>query len=345
MTDAVLPSEGRANGNGASASAQAAQRWGAGEGTAGPSPAAMLDGLAASDLLPGLGAPAYGEVVDQLSTRHVGAGACLVAKDDPADSLFVVLEGRVEVVLDTDDGTQQLSEVGAGGVVGEIGLLAGDTRSATVRGLTDCEVVVVPEAAMRQLMASHPGPAEDLVRRATERLRRTQVIAHFTELFGVIDPSALQLIEQLVDWVHLPAGSRLFAEGDEGDAAYLVAAGRLRAYRHTNGVEVEIGEIGRAELVGEMSLIDAEVRSASLFAVRDTQLIRFSRSAYEELLQSYPRVAVEVAHIALRRTRAAAARPGPHRLSVVVVPVSPGLDLRGFVDRLTSAFGPGGRSL
>ena len=144
-------------------------------------------------------------------------------------------------------------------------------------------------------------------------------------------------------WVTIPAGSCLFREGDAGDAAYIVAAGRLRAFRHVGGVEVEIGEVGRAELVGEMSLVDGQPRTASLFAVRDTQLIRFSRAAYEQLLDRYPRVGLEVARIALGRSRAAGHRDGARQLSIVVVPISAGIDAHAFVEELTAALGPDAR--
>lgn len=300
--------------------------------------------LARSDLMPSLDAADFEVAADEVHIRHLEAGEKLVSRGDAADRLFVVAGGELEVVLDTDAGAQQLSVMGPGTVVGEIGLLAGDTRSATVRAVTPAEVVSLSSEGLRRLVAAHPAGGEELARRATERLRRTQVIDHFTRLFGVIDPEVLRVVEQLVSWVSVPAGAQLFAQGDEGDAAYLVAAGRLRASRRTPaGVETDIGEVGRAELLGEMSLIDGEPRYASVYAMRDSQLIRFSRAAYQELLDRYPRVGLEVAQIALRRTLRRHDREHHRRLSVVVVPASPGLDVRAFVDELTAALGPDAR--
>jgi NTE family protein/lysophospholipid hydrolase len=294
--------------------------------------------------MPNLQAADFQEVAEEIHVRRLAAGEELVRRGEAADRLFVIAAGQLEVVLETGTGAQQLSVLGAGMVVGEIGLLAGDTRSATVRAVTTAEVVSLSSGGVRRLIAAHPAGGEELARRATERLRRTQVIDHFTQMFGVIDPQVLRVVEQLVSWVSLPAGAELFAQGDEGDAAYLVAAGRLRASRRTpGGVETEIGEIGRAELLGEMSLVDGEPRYASVHAMRDSQLIRFSRAAYEELLDRYPRVGLEVAQIALRRTRHRAERDRHRRLSIVVVPASPGVDVRAFVAELTSALGPDAR--
>ena len=305
----------------------------------------MFEALAASELMPGLRAVDFAPMVEELSELDLTAGEELLGRDDASDRLFVVLKGRLEVSVETEHGHQILATVEPGGVFGEIGMLAGGSRSAAVRALTDARVATLTAAGLEQLVAAHPVQGEALAQRATERLRRTQVIEHVSTSFGVIDPEALAEVEQLVDWVTVPAGARLFREGDPGDAAYVVAAGRLRAFRQVGGVEVEIGEVGRGELVGEMSLVDGEPRTASVYAVRDTQLIRFSRDAYESLLTRYPRVGLEVARIALRRTRSAPDLDRTRQLSVVVVPVSTGdrrPRLRGRADRSPRPRGPHG---
>lgn len=344
MTDSLVPpAKGAGDPPVSSVREQARLRWGATgdhlDGAAVPA----LEALAASDLMPGLRAIDYAPIADELAARRFTGGDEVVTTDDEADRLFVVASGELEALIDTDHGEQKLGTVGPGGVIGEIGLLAGDSRSATVRAVTDCDVVEISVDGFRRLLALYPAHGEDLARRATERLRRTQVIDHITHLFGIIDPEVLEIIEGLVEWVTVPAGTRLFAEGEEGDAAYLVAAGRLRAFRQTAGVEVEVGEIGRAELVGEMALLDGDRRGATVYAVRDSQLIRFSRAAYDELLERYPRVGLEVAQIAIRRSRGTSDRDHARRLSVVVVPASPSVDVRSFIDDLSEALGAGAR--
>ena len=150
--------------------------------------------------------------------------------------------------------------------------------SATVRSITASEVAVIPRTVFDQLLAHHPEASEELARRALDRLRRTQLVAHFNQQFGVFDPEALAEVEARAEWVQLRAGATLFEEGEPGDAAYLVATGRLRVTQAgRDGRVEEIGDVGRGELVGEMSLVDGEPRTASVDAVRDTHLIRFSR--------------------------------------------------------------------
>ena len=301
--------------------------------------------LARSQLLAGVPPSAFAAVGDEISSIRLTAGEELFARGEIARHLFVVASGRLEVLLEGEAGSQQLSVLGKGAVVGEIGLIAGDTRSATVRALTASEVVAVTAAGFRRLLAENPGHADEVAARATERLRRTQLIEHFNRLFGIIEPDVLALVELLMEWVSVPAGTRLFAEDEPGDSAYLVATGRLAAFRRDgSGAEVEIGQLARGDIVGELSLIDGDPRSATVYAVRDSQLIEFSRAAYEEMLDRYPRIGLAVARMALGRQRAGA-RGGPHRRSFMLVAAGPGVDIRAFADRLTSALGRGARTV
>ena len=317
------------------------------EGAPGGTASALADALAQSELLRGATKIEFEHIQDQIHAVHLEAGDELIAKGDDAEHLFVVVDGQLEVVLDTGNGTQQLSLLRPGAVVGEIGLLAGDTRSATVRAVSACDLVAVSAEGVRRLLAENPAHAEELARRASQRLRRGQLIEHFTRLVGVIDPDLLATIEEFMEWVSVPAGTQLFAEGDVGDAAYLVATGRLRAFRRNNqtGADVEIGEIGRAELVGEMALLDGGPRSASVYSVRDSQLIRFSRAAYDELLHRYPHIGLQIAQMALRRTRstAPATRGRERRLSFALVAATPGVDVIAFAEHLAGALGPTAR--
>jgi predicted acylesterase/phospholipase RssA/CRP-like cAMP-binding protein len=302
----------------------------------------LVAAVATSQLLPGVDAEAFEDVRRELRAVHLSPGDQLFARGDESDDVFVVVDGVLDATVETMNGRQQLSLLRSGDVIGEIGLLVGDTRAASVRAISEAHLVALSADGFRHLLAEHPVAGEELARRATERLRRTQLIEYFSNLFGVIDLDVLSEVQELMTWVTVPAGTRLFSQGDEGDAAYLVATGRLRVFRRgDNGTEVEIGEVGRAELIGEMSLVDGEPRTSSVDAVRDSQLVRFTRATYEELLNRYPRVGLEVAKMALRRSRGSghANRDRHPRMSFALVPGSPGIDMDAFATRLADALG------
>jgi len=301
------------------------------------------DLLAGSDLTRLLGASAVADVGDEVRTLALAAGDVLVSQGEVADELYVLLAGQLEVVLVGTGDEQVLSRLEAGATVGEIALLAGDQRSATVRASRPATVAAISADGFRRLLVAHPAEAERLARLASERLRETQLIGQLNALFGHLDAEVLSTIKDFIEWVPVRAGTRLFEEGDEGDAAYLVVTGRLRAFRTgEGGVEVEVGEIGRSEMAGEMALLEDSSRAATVYAVRDSQLVRFSRTAFDALVSRYPAAGLAVAHTVLRRTgHLRDARP--EHLSVTVVAGSAGVDAGGFGRQLAEAFGDGAR--
>ena len=167
------------------------------------------------------------------------------------------------------------------------------------------------------------------------------------EAFVGVDVSTLGQIAGLTETMTLAGGDCLFYEGDPSDALYTVEVGRLRVFRSPpNGVggETVVSEIGRGELVGEAALLDGGTRGASVYAVRDTRLVRLARDDYEALLQRDPHLGLHLARVALGRNRATAV----HRASqacFTLVAASAGVDLDAFARELTSAWGPGAVAL
>jgi NTE family protein len=103
-------------------------------------------------------------------------------------------------------------------------------------------------------------------------------------LFGGVDPAFLERLADEVEWVGLTAGSVLFEEGDEADCLYVIVRGRIRI---SSGGET-VAELGRDEPLGELGLLAAQPRSATARAVRDSELARLDRPAFERLLREEP---------------------------------------------------------
>lgn len=300
--------------------------------------------LAQRHLARTLGADGLASIEDEVRYLELEAGDVLMVEGDVADELFVLVTGQLEVGIEAGDTRQTLTRLQAGATVGEIALLAGDRRSATVRAVEPCLVAAISAPGFRHLLAEHPVEAEVLAREASKRLRETQLVGQLNLLFGQLEPEVLATIKDLMEWVPVRAGTRLFEEGDQGDAAYLVVTGRLRAFRRgPDGVETEVGEVGASEMAGEMALLEDLPRSATVYAVRDSHLVRFSRTAFNALISRYPSAGLVVAHTVLRRASKREERP--QHLSVAVVPGPGGQDVDAFARRLSEALGPDARYL
>jgi predicted acylesterase/phospholipase RssA/CRP-like cAMP-binding protein len=93
-------------------------------------------------------------------------------------------------------------------------------------------------------------------------------------------------LERSFTRVTVEAGDVLFREGDVGDSLYVVVTGRVRMLVGEPGAERAIRDLGPGELIGEMALLTGEPRTATVVAVRDTELYRLSGQSVEQYLFS-----------------------------------------------------------
>ncbi|MGE5104468.1 MAG: cyclic nucleotide-binding and patatin-like phospholipase domain-containing protein [Betaproteobacteria bacterium] len=288
------------------------------------------------------------ELRAMLQHRVVQPGEVLLRQGDSGDDLFLVLRGRIGIRVEHADGTfTDVEEIRRGGVVGEMALLTGQPRTATVFAVEASDLGRLTRMQFEHLATRHPQAMQAFMRRALPRLRQTQVVRLLTELFGHLDDAVLREIEGRLEWVHLPSGDLLFREGDPGEDIYIVVNGRLRVTTPDgNGQERVLEEVGRGGAVGEVALLTGEPRSASIRAIRDTHLLRLSRAAFDELLDRHPRAMMQIVRGAAWRLRHAAqhivreSRPRTFAL----VPATPDVPLDAFGRRLADILRAFGRT-
>ncbi len=123
-----------------------------------PSPADTRAFLAATRLFGGLDEAALDEIAGHLEWLLVPGGQTVCRQGEAGDCLYLVFSGRLAVVRESP-GTKDvlLGEVGRGDSVGEIAVLTGKPRSASIRALRDVVLARLPQAAFGVLIAKHPG--------------------------------------------------------------------------------------------------------------------------------------------------------------------------------------------
>lgn len=163
------------------------------------------------------------------------------------------------------------------------------------------------------------------------------------DLLGELPNGLESWLNDRLQPVDLRAGERLFHEGDEGDSLYLVAAGRLQATRvDAQGASRIIGELGRAEPLGEMALLTDEPRSATIHAIRDSRLLRLSAQHFVELISENPQVLRPISEQLIRRLRSSPTTISSPASTVALIPLGSGtetLDLATELAAVASARG------
>lgn len=113
--------------------------------------------LRSSAVFARLDAEAVELVRNSLEARVVHYGEVLMRQGDIADGLYLVGSGRLQVMIERTDGSQEvISEVGRGDLVGEMALLTDNPRSATITALRDSHVLFLSSDAFARVVQAHP---------------------------------------------------------------------------------------------------------------------------------------------------------------------------------------------
>lgn len=121
------------------------------------------------------------EELEQLSQRVVSTcyqpGDIIIREGDTGDSLLVIITGLVDVTHRKSRGRNfSIGRLGIGQCIGEMSLLTGRPRSATVQAITDCEVVEIPKESMNELFEKRLDLVDELSRTMSERRAASELV-------------------------------------------------------------------------------------------------------------------------------------------------------------------------
>jgi uncharacterized membrane protein len=123
-------------------------------------------------------------------------------------------------------------------------------------------------------------------------------------LFASLGDDAAKDLRSLLAEQNVANNTRLFRQGDKGDAMYLIESGRIRiSITDHDKKEVTLAELAQGDFFGEMSIIDGRQRSADASAIEDSRLAILSRQAFLSFVRSNPDVALEMLNALTNRLR------------------------------------------
>jgi len=126
-------------------------------------------------------------------------------------------------------------------------------------------------------------------------------------LFRDLDEQALVSLAARLVSLAIPGGSLLFSEGEAADAVYVVLSGAFVARKGAQ--RRVVGYISPGETVGEMALLSGKSRSASVVAVRDSEVLRFATADFEQLLTMHASAMAVLTRLAFQRLDLAMSQP------------------------------------
>ena len=211
------------------------------------------------------------------SVRIPSRGEIIFSRNDYSNSFFSILEGRVAVQTEDQNGNEAVFALGAGNFFGEMGLLSGRRRSGTVVASENCILVEPPRRSMLKLLYSAAG-----VQRKLDEVSLKRAVS------GCLDTSLpeseLSYLVQGAQPRRYAVGDVLFSEGDKADGLYMIRRGSVTVSRIVAGKEVVLAYVSAGNYVGEMALMSSQPRSATVRAASPTEVVLLESVRVAEVL-------------------------------------------------------------
>lgn len=135
---------------------------------------------------------------------------------------------------------------------------------------------------------------------------RVRELLASVELFGEMQDEELDDLTALAQIKKLTKDTTVFHAGDPADAVFVVASGRVKVViTSSDGKEFILTVLGAGQVFGEMALLESAPRSASVVTLSGVELLVISRSDFQRLLESNPRISLRLMAILSRRLRRA----------------------------------------
>ncbi|EPX61775.1 cyclic nucleotide-binding domain protein [Cystobacter fuscus DSM 2262] len=227
---------------------------------------------------------AFLAVVEELKLKPFEPGATLITEGEAGQSLFAIVEGRVDVVRQGDGGqNRKVACLGEGDFFGEMALLSDAPRLASVVAATRTVVFELTREQVERLAELHPSVAHML--RSFYQVRLLANILRGNPLLFSLTPLQREAMTKAVQFHAVSAGQSLLVQGQPGDALYLLLRGQCRVvHRLPDGHENEHPSLHEGDMFGELSVLLGLPATASVIADTPCTLLRLARADVERLI-------------------------------------------------------------
>ncbi|KAH9282232.1 cAMP-dependent protein kinase regulatory subunit [Echinococcus granulosus] len=213
------------------------------------------------------------DIFDAMFPLHRSRGDIIIKQGDDGDNFYIIDQGKVDIYVNGEF----VSCIGEGGSFGELALIYGTPRAATVKAHSD-EVKlwgIDRDSYRRILMGS--------------TIRRRKMYQDFLARVPILDN--LEKWERLtvadaLEPVRFEAGDCIVQQGDPGDDFYIIIEGTAAVLQRPseNAEPVEVGRLGPSDYFGEVALLLDRPRAATVVAQSALRCVKLDRKRFERVM-------------------------------------------------------------
>ena len=249
-----------------------------------------------------LGPESLAAVLRSLTVLRLTDGQLVVRQGDEGDTLFLVADGELRVFVKTPAGDKDVARLFENTLFGEMALITGQPRTASVAAAGDADVIGVSKAALALVTAKLP-----TIRAALDQFSRERLIKNLLQTSPLFVPFTKSQQGELLrrfEGHEVEPGTELIREGERGRGLFLMLAGEVEVVARADTPEaVSLARLKPGDIFGEMSLVTDQPTSATVRATTQSSVLFLAREYVERLAEAIPQVQAYFEQVALNRAR------------------------------------------
>lgn len=240
-------------------------------------------------------------LVSQVRAKTFQKEETICQDGDPGDSLMVISRGEVGIFKRSPKGKEAfIRNLKEGDFFGEFGFFSDHKRHATVRALTESEVLEISREGLNEIITAHP--------------RIHEVLSHFykhrvLDLFLSVSPlfASLSCPERdeafkRFQLVSVPGETLIFNGGDPPGSLYLIKSGEVEIFiRNPKGEKVILSILKVGDFFGEIGPLFKKPRMASARTIQPSELLELTKEDLEVCLSQFPQIREILKDVSVKR--------------------------------------------
>jgi CRP-like cAMP-binding protein/ribonuclease BN (tRNA processing enzyme) len=223
-------------------------------------------------------------------------GQDIIRQGEEGDRFYVVSLGKVQVIV--DDSVRAV--LGKGDHFGEISLITGKRRNATIRAISDGSVIALDKRAFLEFLRKQPA-----VHKRLKTVLKVRPIVSQLTFFQGLSPNQLARLSIRLTTSIRRRGDRVIEQDKKGDAFFVLVSGKaIVVVKDRYGQERIVARLGAGDVFGEIALLRGIPRTATVRIVSDSAaLFRLKARDFRALMKSIPSLNFYLSRVSSERFR------------------------------------------
>jgi len=242
----------------------------------------------------------------QLFLRHLQVktyqkGLIICCEGETGDSLFIISRGEVAVSRQMPSGREVwIRNLKEGDFFGEFGFFTDQKRHATVKSLTECEILEISRNELNEMIKTHPRIKEVLQNFFNQRV--LDLFLGLSPLFSSLTPVEREEILKRLRLHKIPEETILFEGGDLPKSLYMVKSGEVKIFtQNRQGKKTILATMRSGNTFGEIGPLFNKPRMATAKTTRPSELLELTKEDLEACLHKFPKLQSTMKEISSKR--------------------------------------------